>query len=377
MTSALGVAAVERRPDARAFIELPYRLYRSDPYWVPPLRVTERRRWSAKHNPTLTSRAWARWVVRRGARVVGRIAASYDPQFAERWAPGTGFFGFFECEDDPAAAAALFDAAHSWLRARGLLVVMGPVNLSTHDEVGLLVDGFDSPPTVLSPYNPPRYERYVSDAGYRKACDYYAYRWTPDASVSPSVERLVHAARRRAGAMGRVRVRPADPHRFDEEARTLFDLYNAAFADVWGFVPIAWGDFAARAAEFKPFYRPELALIAEVDGRAAGFGLVLPDVNVALRLVRGRLLPFGWMRLAYALPRLRTGRFILAGVLPEFASVGLGPLIAHEMHEAGRRCGMRETELSLVQEHNTRIRRVIEAFGSPRTRTFRLFERRL
>ena len=377
MTPVLGVAAVESRPDARAFVELPYRLYRHDGCWVPPLRMAERRRWSVRHNPALSDRPCARWLARRGGRVVGRIAASYDPHFAERWAPGTGFFGFLECEDDPEAAAALFDAAHAWLRARGLDAAMGPVNLSTHDEVGLLVEGFDSPPTLLSPYNPPRYERHVREAGYRKACDYHAYRWTPDATVSRSVERLVSSARRRAGAMGRVRVRQADPRRFEEEARTLFELYNASFTDVWGFVPIAWDAFAARAAEFRPFYRPDLALIAEVDGEPAGFGLILPDINVALRHVRGRLLPFGWLQLARAVPRLRTGRFILTGVLPRFASIGLGPLLAYEMREAVRRAGIRETELSLVHEHNARIRHVIEAFGSPRTRTFRLFERPL
>ena len=371
------VEPVRARRDERAFAELPYALYRDDAHWVPPLRIAERRRWSPKHNASLRAREVERFIARRGRRVIGRIAAVRDPVFAERWARGAGFFGFFECEPDEEAAQALFDAAHAWLRDRGATSALGPVNLSTHEEVGLLVDGFDAPPTVLTPYNPPRYVRHVTDAGYRPERDYLAFRWTPSSRPSGAVERLTRQASGHRGAAGRVRVRAANPSRWEDEVHTLHALYNGAFDGLWGFVPMTWEEFSARASEFRAFYKPELVLIAEVDGEPAGFGLALPDVNAALRRVGGRLLPLGWLRLVRDVPRLRTGRFILAGVLPRFVGLGVAPLIARAMADAGRRVGMEDVELSLVQATNSRMRRVIEAFGCPPCKTYRLYARAL
>jgi hypothetical protein len=339
--------------------------------------MTEKQRWSAKHNPSLQTRKWLRWIARRDAKAVGRIVGAYDPAFAERWQPATGFVGFFECEDDAEAARAMIEAAHAWLRSLALTSVMGPINLSTNDEVGLLVDGFDSPPTLLSPYNPPRYAAYFHAAGYEKKRDYYAYRWNPALDLAPAVERIGEAARRQTGNFRDVRVRHPDVKRWEEETRTLFRLYNEAFAGVWGFVPMSWNEFSARAGEFKPFYHADFGMIAEVDGEAAGFGLVLPDINVALRRVNGRLLPLGWLRLLVGIRRLRTGRFILAGVLPKFASRGLGPVIAYELSQAHRRTGFGDIEISLVQETNARMLHMIDAFGCVRTKTYRLFERAL
>lgn len=258
-----------------------------------------------------------------------------------------------------------------------MTAVFGPVNLSTNEEVGLLIEGFDAPPMLLSPYNPPRYANHVCAAGYAAARDYYSYRWTPDLQPSPAVERVVASARRRAGDLGRVLMRPADPRRWTDEVRTLFNLYNAAFDSLWGFVPMSWEEFSSKAAEFRPFYRPELVLIAEVDEQAVGFGLVLPDINAALHGMRGRLLPFGWLHLLRSVPRIDTARFILTGVLPAHTGKGIAALIAHEMIATGRRIGIRAGELSLVQQANAPMRHIIESLGCPRVRTFRLYERTL
>lgn len=370
------IEEVRGRAAAREFIDVPYQLYRGDSNWVPPLRYSEHRRWLAAHNPSLRTRAVSRFLARRNGRVVGRIAAVLDESFASRWARGAGFFGFFESEDG-AASEELFATAHGWLRARGATSVTGPVNLSTHEEVGLLVDGFDSPPMVLSPYNPPQYERFVHDAGYEAERDYYAYRWTPSAAPAASIQRLARAFAARTGAASRIRIRAADPHRWDHEVRVLWSLYNGAFRELWGFVPMTWEEFSARSADFRPFYRPELVLIAEVDDTPAGFGLVLPNINAALQKVRGRLMPLGWLHLIRDVPRLRTARFILAGVLPQYTGLGVAPLLAHAMDEAGRRLGIRSAELSLVQEQNSRIRHVIEGFGCRPCKTYRLYQRAL
>jgi GNAT superfamily N-acetyltransferase len=368
----LCVRPVTDRASHRAFCDLPYDLYRSDPYWVPPLRKEERRRWSPEHSASLLRRWCRRFVARRGGQVVGRVAAVIDEEFARRWSPGAGFFGFFECGDDGAAARALLGAADAALRAEGCGCVIGPVNMTTHDEVGLLVAGHDSRPMLLSPYNPPRYERYVLDAGFAPLCDYHAYDWSADRPHAPSVDRLLR--RLSAPASGLV-LRESEPRRWDQETRQLFELYNACFADVWGFVPLAWDEFAERAATFRPFYRPELVVFAEVRGRPVGFALVLPDVNEALAPVGGRLWPFGWLRLLLGLRRVRSARFLLLGVLPEAAGAGVAPLLAHHAAEAARRLGIRRAELSLVHGDNRRVRHVIEAFGGNVVKTYRLYEK--
>lgn len=368
------IVPVESRAHARSFIELPYRLYQGDPNWVPPLRAMERARWDPKQNASLRARWARRFLAERDGRIVGRIAAVVDEPFAARWCPGTGFFGFFECEDDSPAAAALFAAAEEALGTRGMTAALGPVNLSTHDETGLLVQGFDAPPTVLSPYNPPYYAALLQASGYVGVRDFHAYRWTPESRPTRAVDRLVAAAR--GAAAGRVTVRPIDPKRFDDEVRAIHRVYNASFGDVWGFVPIAWEEFAERAAEFKRFYRPDFALLAELDGEPVGFGLILPDVNEALAKARGRLLPLGWLKIARAVPRIRGMRFVLLGVLPEHTGRGVAVLISAAMAETARRTGVAECELSLVQAENRPVRHVIEAFGCPPVRTFRLYERR-
>lgn len=374
MPAPLAVSQVRDRRDHAAFVDLPYRLYRDDSNWVPPLRSQESDRWSPRRNPALAHRQWARWVVQRGGTVAGRIMAAYDPEFARRWQPGAGFFGFLECERDAAAAKALFDACHAWLRHVGAERVLGPVNLSTHEEVGLLVEGFDTPPSFLSPYNPPWYAELVAAADYRWLRGYYAYRWTPDDPGSVALQRL---SRWRALAGTRIHVRQADLRRWAEECRVLHALYNAAFQDVWGFVPMEAREFEARARSFRPFLRPELALIAEAEGRPVGFALALPDINRVLPLARGHLLPFGWCRLARAIPRLRVARCLLLGVEPAFARRGVGPLLAKRLAEAGQRSGIEEGELSLVQEDNLPVRRVIEAIGARQSKAFALFGRDL
>ncbi len=182
---------------------------------------------------------------------------------------------------------------------------------------------------------------------------------------------------RRAAEQQRLRLRPLDPHRFDEDVRALWPLYNDSFASTWGFVPISWEEFRQRADEFKAFYRPELVAIAETAGQAVGFGLVLPDVNAALRPLRGRLFPLGWLRLMRTVPRLDTARFILVGVHPAFVGRGIAPLIAHYLSGTTAAAGLRAVELSLVQEGNARVRHVIDAFAAPRIKTYRLFQKDL
>jgi len=343
-------------------------LYSDDTNWVAPLRRHEDARWNAHRNPALRYRDCLRFIALQSGRVVGRVAAIVDREFERCWSAATGFFGFFECVNCDAIAAALIEAVESDLQKRGKRHLLGPVNLSTHDEVGALVDGFDRP-TLLSPYNPPYYPALYEHAGLRHRQDYHAYQWTPDIAAEVPVERLL----RRLRLNSSLRVRPTDPRRWDAEVETLHKLYNACFANVWGFVPLRLDEFRHRAAGFRSYFRPELVLIAESRGQPVGFCVLLPDINEALRHVHGRLFPFGWLKLAIRARQVRTARFILLGVLPEFSGQGIAALIGHEAGQAARRIGMREVELSLILEGNDRVRHVVQVFGGRLVKTFRLF----
>jgi GNAT superfamily N-acetyltransferase len=368
--SPVRVTAVRSASENRAFWTLPYRLYRHCSHWPAPLRRDERRRWDPAANPALAGRTIRRLVAWRGSTPVGRIVAFVDPAFAVRWGAATGGFGFFEAVDDAEVARALLDAAERALRAEGVARVLGPINLSFHDEMGLLADGFEAPPALLTPFNPAYYVRLIEGCGYRPVFDQHAYRWSAGRALHPAVAR----AARRAASQG-VTVRPLRPAQWEHEVRLLHALYNAAFAEVWGFVPISWEDFHARAREFRGWYRPELVLIAEAGKQAVGFALALPELSPLLARVRGWLWPFGAPYLALRKGRLPEARLMLLGVLPEFTARGIAACLAAEMAAAAVRIGLTGGELSLVHESNRAIRHVIEACGGVRTKTFRVYGR--
>ena len=368
----LRVTAVHSPGEHRAFWTLPYRLYRHSPRWPAPLRRDERRRWDPATNPSLAGRTVHRFVAWRGNTAVGRIVAFVDSAFAARWGPGTGGFGFFETVDDEAVAGALFQAAERALRIERVGRLLGPINLSFHDEMGLLVAGFSASPSLLTPFNPAYYGPLVERCGYRPLFDQQAYRWTVGTALHPAVARAV----RRVAAAG-ITVRAFRPGEWEREIRTLHALYNASFSEVWGFVPISWDDFHGRAQEFRVWYRPELVLLAEAKGRPVGFALALPDVSPLLARVRGRLWPFGTLVLALGAGRIRQARMMLLGVLPEFTASGVAACLAAEIAAAAVRLGFEGGELSLVHQANRAIRHVIEACGGVPTKTFRVYAKQL
>jgi GNAT superfamily N-acetyltransferase len=373
-TTELEITPVTTQALHRDFCQLPYDLYRGDPRWVPPLRREENRRWSPEHNASLRRRWCQRFLARREGHVVGRIAAIVDEELCRRWLPESGLFGFLECVDDVDVLRGLIDAVEEALGRRGMRQMLGPVNLSTHDEVGLLVEGHDSAPMLLSPYNPPYYANLLSAVGLQPRYDYHAYRWTPASGHASAIDRLLQWQTQRDSA---IVIRCSQPRRWPEETRTLFDLYNASFEKTWGFVPLSWDEFDDRARAFRRFYDPELVLFAEIEQKPVGFALVLPNVNEALAFVGGRLWPFGWLRLALAVPRIHSARFVLLGVLPEATGRGVAGLLAYEAARVSRRKGLREAELSLVHGDNRQIIRVIKAFGGVPCKTYRLFEKKI
>ncbi len=365
---------------ARAeFLDLPYRLHGRDPAFVPPLRRDARHLFDRARHPFFRHAEAAFFVARRAGRPVGRVEAVVNHAHNRFHDDRVGFFGAFECEDAPPTAAALLERAAAWLGARGRDVMRGPVTHSTNEQCGLQVEGFDAPAFVGMPQNPAYYAALLEGAGLRKAKDLHAWGLTLD--EPPLLLRGAAArARRRAG----VRVRPVDMRRYARETLLVMDLYNACWERNWGFVPLTEAEFTHTAEQLRPLIarHPGGLLIAEVDGRPAGFCLAVADANQALIGLRdGRLLPLGWLRLGLGLRRVNQARLLALGIRPEFRAAGLDAIFAFELLELGRRSGHRRVEIGWTLEDNQAVRTIIEhavgVLGVRRTRTYRLYDRPL
>ncbi|WP_369250269.1 hypothetical protein [Streptomyces sp. R41] len=371
------VTPVRGRADTTAFVRLPYAVYRDDPLWVAPLERERRAFLDPGRNPFFEVGTVQLFLARRGRRVVGRIAAVVDPRHHERHDPRCGQFGLFECVDEPAVAAALFEAAADWLGERGLSRMLGPLNFSLNDECGLLVDGYDRPPTMLMPHNPPYYPRLFEDCGFTKAKDLLSWRIPMPADGEPPA-RFRRAAQRALAAPG-VRVRALDPDRFDADMAVVKDIYNDAWSENYAATPMTDREFAHAVREFRPILKPELVQIAEVHGEPAGFLLCLPDANQALRAARGRLtrygLPIGLIRIARATRRIQRTRALACGIKREHRNWGLAAAMFAQAQRAAFRLGHTETEFSWVLEDNRHVNSYTKAAGGILFRTHRLYER--
>ena len=368
------VIPVSSRRERRAFIELPFRLYRDDPLWVPPLRRDVAERIDPARHPFYDHAAIALFLARerRRGRIVGRIAAIDNARHLAYHADGVGFFGFFECERDPGAAAVLFDAAATWLRARGLRVIRGPASPSLNDECGLLVHGFDRAPVVMMPYNPPWYAELLEGCGFQKAKDLVAY-WMGSDTVP---QRLADASLRFA-ERHRLVVRPLDKRRFPEEIERIRAVYNSAWERNWGFVPMTEREFTHLAKRMKPVVDPTLVPFVEVDGATAGFALALPDLNRALRAMGGRLWPLGWLKGLWAWRRIDTLRVLTLGVLPPHRRTGASELLYLYFLRVGRTRGITKGEFSWILEDNHAMQAALRKLGAHHYKTYRLFDRPL
>jgi GNAT superfamily N-acetyltransferase len=365
------IVAADSGRALRQFIDLPYRLYRNDPCFVPPLRRERRDLFSKTRHPFFAHAEAAFFLARRAGRVVGRIEAIVNHARAARPEVRTGFFGAYECAHDRAASDALLDAAAASLRARGKTVMRGPYTHSQNEEYALLVDGFDAPPVVQLAYNPPYYAELLESYGLRRAHDLHAWWADADREPDPRLLRVAAAIRKR----GRIGVRPLRLSDYDAEVDRAERLLNEVLAETRGFVPVTNAELRFAAAQFRSLFRPELVLFAEVDGVPAGIVLAMPDFNQALAGVPdGRLFPFGWLRIARGLREIDQLRLLALGVRPAFRRRGIELLLCLELRETARRLGYRGGELSMVWEDNDAIHPTIAAMGGRRTKTYRIYE---
>jgi GNAT superfamily N-acetyltransferase len=371
----VGVREVAGRADLERFLRLPWRIYAGDPNWVPPLLSDMRTALDPQKHPFYAHADVALFLARRGRDVVGRIAAVVNRAHNEFHEDRLGFFGLFECIDDQGVADALLGTAEAWLRERGMTVVRGPMNFSTNEEVcspGVLIDGWHRPPALLMGHNPRYYAELITRADYVKSKDLLAY-WLESEATPARLQRVYDRLLRD----GRVKLRSLDVRRFDEEVAVVRDIYNSAWERNWGFVPMTAAELDFMARHLKPIVEPKLCSFAEVDGEAVGFVLGLPDYNVALKHVNGRLLPFGFVKLLWYRRKIAHCRTITLGLKPGYRSRGLdGLLIAHLFIEA-RKVGIWKGECSWILEDNWDMRRGLDRIGGMPDKTYRLFEKPL
>lgn len=360
----------------RVFIDVPFRIFGKDPTWIPPLRLSVYDRLSPRH-PAMAHQKVALWVAYRQGQPVGRIGACIDSYFNHYQREHWGWLGFFDAFDDTEAAQALFDAAWSWCKAQGAELAVGPASFTTNDELGLQVDGFDVPPTILTLQNPPYYEKLWLDAGWEQAMDLWAFEFDRlSTALSDRQRRTLDRLRARAGVHARS-VRLDD---WDSEITRFFDVYNAAWSRNWGFAPLPEAEVRHLAKQVKQIMNPDWLIgLENAKGDVVGVCVCLPDVNQLMRGVRsGRLFPTGWIPLLLGKKKVNRVRVWALGIRPDYENRGLGPLLYQELVDrVGNIGGIPGGEASWTLSTNHRINKQLQALGGRHSKTWRLYRHAL
>ncbi len=373
------VTPVRTRRELKRFVRFVDDLYREDPAYVAPLMFERLSLLDRRRNPYFRHAEAAFWIAWRKGRPVGRISAQIDELAVARAGRRIGHFGMFECVDDPQVAAALFATAEDWLATRGAVAAQGPYNLSTNGECGLLVDGFATPPAIMMGHARPYYGRLLEEQGYAKVKDLFAYDLDVTKGPPRRITKIVEAGHRNPDIL----MRPLDTRRYEEELALIVDIYNDAWSENWGFVPLTLEEGRHLAHEIRPLIRRDCVFICFYKGEPAAMMVTLPDINRIIQDFRGRLLPFNWARFLsrlYLQP-IRHFRVPLMGVRKAYQRSLAGAQMALMMIEATRipnaARGAKRAELSWILEDNKGMRDILEEIGCVIAKTYRIYEKPL
>jgi hypothetical protein len=364
------VLAVNSKGALNEFVELPFALYRNDPNWVPPLRIAVKELLDREKHPFYANAQAEFFLARKAGKVVGRVAAIIDRNHNRFHNEEAGFFGFFECINDGEVARALLEQARAWVFDRGARFLRGPVNPSTNYECGMLIEGFDSPPMVMMTYNHGYYPELMEQIGLTKAKDLLAYLSNANTITTRKIERVADKVLSTNG----VKVRPINMKDFDKDVARVWDVYGAAWARNWGFVPMTREEFFQMGKEMKMILKPELVLIGEVGDTVVGFALALPDINQALKTARGNLFPTGLLKILYYQRLIKSVRVLALGVVEEYRTVGLAAGFYATLVRNARKLGFGDTEMSWILEDNVLMNRSLEAMGAKHYKTYRIYD---
>jgi len=356
------------------FILFPWKVYKGNPNWVPPL-ISELKFILGDKNPFFHHAEAAYFLARKDGDIVGRIAAIVDRNHINIHKEQAGFFGYFECLPDVSIAQGLLKAAAAWLRERDIEIMRGPMNPSTNDECGFLLEGFDSPPMIMMTYTPQYYLDYMETCGLTKSKDLYAFiSIIQDVSAGGRLEKLASGVRARVPGLN---VRPANMRQFGRELEIVKDIYNSAWSDNWGFVPMTDEEIESMAKRLKPLIVPELLLMAEVNGSPAAFFMAVPDYNQVLSKINGRLGPIGIVKFLWYSRKVSDIRVLTVGVKEEYRKKGIEGLLYLESFKAALRKGYKRAEMSWVLEDNVLAQRGCELMGGKLYKKYRIYEKKL
>jgi hypothetical protein len=367
------IKPVESRGDLSAFVDLPWRIYAGIPQWVPPLKREVRAILDREHHPFWEHARGTLFLARRDGRVVGRISAQVDDNYNNLWNQKVGYFGFFECEDDAQAAGALLDAAAAWLRGQGMTVMRGPVSPSSNDEWGLLIEGFQYPPTIMMPYNPAYYPTLAEGWGLSKAKDLYAFLLHADQGMPQRLSQIAE----KLMASGRITVRHINPRDLHSEMKLVKELYNESWQKNWGFSPLTEKELDLLADNLGQIMIPQLVLFAFYDGKPAGLSITLPDFNQVLKRLNGKLGLLGLLKVLWYRRRIRGVRALVFGFKPQYRRLGLPALLCYETWKWGLANGVPWCELGWNLEDNDAINDFDRGLGSELYKRYRVYEKAL
>lgn len=372
----LELVEIESRGDLAKFIKFPFSLYANDPNWVPPLISERKAFFDKKKNPFYRAAKTRLFLARKRRSVVGRIAICVNYKHNEFHQEKTGFFGFFDVIDDYEVAELLLKSALIMLKGEGMERMVGPANFSTNHEVGMLIEGYDSPPVVMMTYNKPYYNDFCERFGLKKEKDLLAYRIDEQAQIDPRLAKICERLKTREG----ITLRTLNVWRYDHEIDIIHDIYNRAWSYNWGFVPMSKEEFQHLAKDMKQIVDPEMVFIAEVNGVPVGFCLSLPDINKALKYANGRLFPTGLLKILWHTKvknKIDSVRVITLGLVPEYQKRGLDALFYLETFKVGPTRGYFWGELSWMLEDNELILRALNHLGAKPYKRYRMYGMRV
>jgi hypothetical protein len=375
VTTSLAIQPVTTAADLERFLDVPQRVYDNDPNWVPPLRSAIAAQLNPS-NPFFTYGTLQAFIALEAGRPVGRIVAAVNRRLIEREGQSIGLFGYFECIPDLAIAKALFNAAEQWLKTQGMESIRGPIDLSTHNSCLFLVEGFDSPPMMMMPYNPPHYPPFMEQLGWRKAKDAYAYDFLLDRDLSKPFEKGYRIACQSGVTFRPIHTKGQD---FADDCQKIYQLFNTAFAHNWSSTPRTLEEFLEEAKSLQSLVDPDVFPVAEYNGEMIGFWMGLPDYNIALKHVGGKLNWLGILKFLWYRRQIDQGRVIAICSLPEYRRKMVPLGLIYLGMQGGLKKGKpyKRAELSWVFEDNYPSRKLIEAAGGKIYKTYRIYEKSL
>lgn len=368
--SGIVVRQAESEKDLDRFVKLPFIIYRNHPHWVPPLINDVKWTLTPGENPFWSHADRRLFLAERNGQVVGRICATIDRNYNTYHQSTVGFFGFFECENSLQTAQALFTAIRDYLRAAGMKMIYGPANPSMNDEAGLLIEPFDGMPYIKMSYNPSYYPELIECSGFSKIKDLYAYSVPLDQPIPEKLQRVLNALKNKPG----LEVRPVNLKDLKTDLKYIKEIYNDSWSQNWDFAPMTDEEINDLARQLKPIIKPEICPLVFYRGEPAGMCIALPDYNQVLKLLGGRLLPFGWVKFLWYKNRITRARLWALGVKRKFHSLGFDSLLYYEAFMGAKKLGYTAGEVSWILEDNLAIIRPIIMWGGKLYRTYRIYQ---